>query len=500
MLTEEQRKAVETDERHAVVLAAAGSGKTTLLTHRIGHLVDKGVPPEAIMAITFTRNAAKELRLRLDAMGCRGVNTGTFHSLILRAMQSIGQTPHVLDEEDSGLIIDDCAEKIGLAVNGKYTKKSRGHYRKLIEAYRNGKAELEPIVSSYLSRLNINGDIDYQGILCKGIEILDMEDSPFRTVQYLLVDECQDNELLQWEFVLKMSKTAGVMAVGDVAQSLYAFRGATPQELERIPWPRFEMSETFRCPSNVVDLANRLPLESISMRSGKAPGVVAQGSIDFLSMVEVMSQAHDPESIGVLCRYNEQVSKYKQMLSDAGYPVSEVILPPRGALYRLIKFLANPGNVTARQRLRNEWGYAADIKPILWALSDMEPNVVYALTSNWVAGSGKTVGEVLDQLSCPRSLSAEYEYYRQFSNLTLKELEIEEADLTHDATSGISVMTIHGSKGLEWPAVIIPDLDTWPKSDPKPEDIRLFYVAMTRTMGDIAFLHQGESKLMELIK
>ncbi len=249
MLTPEQQEIVYCNHGRFKVLSAAGSGKTTILTARVSQICNNSIDPyeeaRGMLIITFTRRAGKELQKRLPDKVRELATVGTFHAVILKVMHDNGMDANVLSEDEADQLVDECCTKLGYRINGKYKKHSRLHYKKEIKAARLF-GEATPLSQMYESSLAINGDIDFDGILLAGIGMA--RRGLFNWVKHLFVDEAQDNEPLQWDFVEEIAKFASLVCVGDIGQSLYSFRGAIPEMFEKLDCPTLQMSESFRFP------------------------------------------------------------------------------------------------------------------------------------------------------------------------------------------------------------------------------------------------------------
>jgi len=152
MLTTEQEAAVATTCRHFIVKAGAGSGKTKVITHRVAELIDRGAYPGSIVVATFSRAAAAEMRERLGKLGSQ-VHVGTFHSVILRAMEDIGEKPAVLSAKEADNILEECCITAGVATQTK--KGVRWAKGGSLKKWRKSVDMREPsqVLSIYLSRL-----------------------------------------------------------------------------------------------------------------------------------------------------------------------------------------------------------------------------------------------------------------------------------------------------------------------------------------------------------
>lgn len=489
MLTTEQEAIVYSNLSHLKVLSAAGSGKTTVLTGRIEQLHQNGADPSSMLAITFTRRAGKELMHRLSP-SCQKATIGTFHSTILRVMQANGRNPNVLTEEEADALADECAKALGIMVGGKYKKHSRQYYKKEISKARNG-GPATPMSQMYQSKLAINGDIDFDGILLEGVRMVAKEE--FNWVKYLFVDEAQDNEPLQWAFVNAIARFADVMVVGDVGQSLYSFRGAVPEQFAAQGWPVYEMQESFRFPCNIGDISNRIGATPLCVFSRKpAVPVMIHKNRPIQELVKHILQFRDPSDVAILCRYNDQVEMVRADLIAAGISVVVPSIQWRGPLHDLLVYLSSTGSTTARQRSINSW---KDTRPKImqYVASTLSQQAASATVNEWLSYTDRTVTSVIRKINAPTSMIPEEAWItREYGNLTLDQYKAETSEQEWIAEGrGVSVGTVHWSKGGQWPEVIIPFLDQhkFPRHKETQEELRVLYVAITRVMDQLHLMH-----------
>lgn len=490
MLTPEQEAIVYTRNRLCKVLSAAGSGKTTVVTSRIEHLVRDGVDPASIMAITFTRRAGKELQERLSP-ACSKVVVGTFHSVILRVMQDNGMSPNVLSDEEADNLLDQCAAQMGWMVAKKYKSgKSRNKCRELVRSARLGTPSA--FADLYMSQLALNGDTDFDGILATGVSMA--REGLFDWVHYLFVDEAQDNEPLQWELVNEISGRSHTMAVGDTGQSLYSFRGAIPEYFEKLDWPELQMRQSWRFPSNIADIANSLeatPLQVVSEKPSVAVGVHKIDSIGHFATWLLENES--PEDVAILCRYNDEVESVRLDLQAAGVPVVVPSVRMNGPLHDLLMYLASPLSTTARDKIRS-WNGTRP-KLIEYIASTLSGHSCNSIVSNWLHGQ-QSVGDILrklaDDLDSYHNNELSY-LINEFGMLTPQQYKAEMSEPQWICEGrGVTVGTVHWSKGGEWPVVVLAYLDAgkWPRRE-SVEEKRVLYVAMTRTMDKLHVLHRG---------
>jgi len=371
-LNDQQYEAVTSGPGPALVLAGAGSGKTRTLTYRVAWLLDNGVEPESILLLTFTNKASREMIARVTALlpqETRAIWGGTFHSignrLLRRHVREIGFRPgfSIMDREDqedllaavvdsSGVdtrqVLFPTAEVLGdifsLAVNTDRTVE-----QVIVDKYR----KFHPITNQidflrkkYDDRKRAANVVDFDDLLMKTVQLL--ENNPGiaqfyqRHFQFILVDEYQDTNKLQSEFIdLLATHHQSVMVVGDDAQSIYSWRGANYQNIldfpKRYPDARVYRIETnYRSVPEIVALANASILGNSKQftktlrahRNGSdiKPGLVAlfdnnqQASFVAQRILELRDEGVDLNAMAVLYRAHFQSLEVQLALTRAGIP------------------------------------------------------------------------------------------------------------------------------------------------------------------------------------
>jgi DNA helicase-2/ATP-dependent DNA helicase PcrA len=280
-LNEAQRLAATAPDGFNLILAGPGSGKTRVITYRVAYLVARGVRPESIMLVTFTRRAAREMVSRLEGIiGPMAVKVwaGTFHHIgnrILRkSAKAVGYDPNftILDGEDQRDLIKLALEEAGLVGTGRYAPKPSAvqHLisfafnvkRPLAEliAHRHPEwlewtEQVEGAAAAYARRKRASNCMDYDDLLGLWWTLIsehpEQRDALGRTFRHLLVDEMQDTNIVQVELVEAIARAGegNLTAVGDDAQSIYKFRGAHYDNILRFP-DRNPGSRVFRLETN----------------------------------------------------------------------------------------------------------------------------------------------------------------------------------------------------------------------------------------------------------
>jgi len=293
-LNDVQREAVVNTEGPTLIVAGPGSGKTRVLTYRIAHLVNKGVSPFSILALTFTNKAAESMRLRIEKISgtdARSLFMGTFHSVFARILRveapRIGYPSNftIYDTEDSRSLIKTIIKERNL--DDKIYKPNQIQYRisacknALIfpEAYKEDadllaedrdarRPETVSIYAEYCNRCFKSGAMDFDDLLLKTYELLERFPEVLYKYQhkfkYVLIDEFQDTNQLQYEIVRRIADVfQNITVVGDDAQSIYGFRGATIDNILNFEkdFPElhvFKLEQNYRSTQNIVKAANEL--------------------------------------------------------------------------------------------------------------------------------------------------------------------------------------------------------------------------------------------------
>jgi DNA helicase-2/ATP-dependent DNA helicase PcrA len=293
-LNEVQREAVQATEGPVMVIAGAGSGKTRVLTYRVAYLVQKGIDPFHILALTFTNKAAREMKERIvKLVGAEASNVwmGTFHSVFARILRVEGHflgypsNFTIYDTDDSKRVIknllkeNNLDEKIyqpGYILNrissAKTSLLSAEEYSSNPEISEydttSGKPLTGKLYLQYQSRLRKASAMDFDDLLFNmNILLRDFPDVLYKYQQkfrYILVDEYQDTNFAQYLIIKKLAANdENICVVGDDAQSIYAFRGANIQNILnfRKDYPDhqvFKLEQNYRSTRTIVSAANHI--------------------------------------------------------------------------------------------------------------------------------------------------------------------------------------------------------------------------------------------------
>jgi superfamily I DNA/RNA helicase len=303
-LNPEQRAAATHEAGPMLVLAGAGSGKTRVITTRIAHLLERGTPPQAICAVTFTNKAAAEMRERVSALvknrdAASKLTIGTFHSLglaILHAERRALGMP-------GGFVIYDQADQLGAlreAMRGSKEYGDAGERRFDVKAIMarislaknafilpeqyeaTGPDEYdhatERLYPRYQAAMQACGAFDFDDLICTPVQLFARDPDAHRRwaarFQYVMVDEYQDTNRAQLELVRVLVANHGnLVVVGDDDQSIYSWRGADPTNIlrfaEMFPGARtVKLEQNYRSTKTVLDAANAV-IANNTKRHGK---------------------------------------------------------------------------------------------------------------------------------------------------------------------------------------------------------------------------------------
>jgi len=298
-LNKMQRQAVETTEGPLLVLAGAGSGKTRVLTHRIAYLIEeKDIFPSNILAITFTNKAAEEMKNRVASLigpgACR-MGRGTFHSICLRILRSHAEVINyksdftIYDVADQNTVVKNSMKQLDIDTKRLNPK----HVRNVISMAKNekiGPQKFEEIhggdfkfeqyiriYHSYQKTLKNNNAMDFDDLINKTIEILQLDEEVLKKYQkkfkYILIDEYQDTNFVQYLLAALLSGGHhNLCAVGDGDQSIYKFRGADIRNIYEFEKDFSEakiikLEQNYRSTQTILDAANHV----ISRNQGRKP-------------------------------------------------------------------------------------------------------------------------------------------------------------------------------------------------------------------------------------
>ncbi|HMR43679.1 MAG TPA: UvrD-helicase domain-containing protein, partial [Saprospiraceae bacterium] len=336
-LNEVQKQAVTTTEGPVLVVAGPGSGKTRVLTFRIAHLIEKGVAPWEILSLTFTNKAAREMTERIEkVVGTKANNVwaGTFHSvfakILRREADKIGYPTNftICDTADTKSVLtaiikemnldknvynpNQIRSRISSAKSNLITPKAYVERPDLMEEDRLAKRpNFFKIYENYVVRCRRSGAMDFDDLLYKLYELLQTNPGGVlekyrEKFRYVMVDEFQDTNFLQYAIIRKLvhfeNSPRNICVVGDDAQSIYAFRGATIQNIldfendfKNFDIKVFKLEQNYRSTEHIVRAANEL----ITYNRKQIPKTIwsAKGQGQKIQVIKGMSDAEEGKRV-----------------------------------------------------------------------------------------------------------------------------------------------------------------------------------------------------------
>ena len=591
-LNPQQVEAVTHGAGPLLVLAGAGSGKTRVIVHRIAWLVRQaGVPPETILAVTFTNKAAGEMRERVERMLGRsrdGAWIGTFHALCLRILRrdgariGIGPGFEVFDTDDQLALVrrilkseEDSGTGTPRAIRARISRAKNALESPQAYAKRAFTPEAKlaaRVYEEYEQALRASNAVDFDDLLVKTLELFDRCPELARAYSdrclHLLVDEYQDTNRPQYLLVRHLSATHGnVCVVGDEDQSIYRFRGAEIRNILEFeadhPGTRtIRLEQNYRSSATIIQAAGAV-ISNNMRRKGKnlwtdnpsgekielCRAIDDRGEAAWIArrIVELSREASH-EDVAVLYRTNAQSRQIEESLRSAAIPyrvVGSVQFYERREIKDLLAYLklaVNPADEVAFRRVVNtpSRGIGDSTLETIEQVARMHGDTLLAAATRamdqglvsgraakglhaflqivaelarraaqgQVAGLVEYVteavqydahlartfpGETEDRAENVRSLvSAAVEYVEETPDASLVGF-LDRLALVSDADEvgrgpGVTLMTIHCAKGLEYPVVFLVGLEEnlFPHtmSSGSDEDLeeerRLCYVALTR--------------------
>ena len=357
-LSDQQRAIVLAPEGPLLVTAGPGCGKTTIIAARIAYLaLVKGIDPASILAMAFTRVAAAQLRQRLEGLlgaQARQVEVSTFHALGLRVVQQwqeelgYGRRPLVVySQYEARLLLRETAREAGLDLKRITLPDLAAEIdrMRLDGCCGLDLGEARALVTDYEARLRRRGAVDFAAMLALPLRLFSSDASAIQlyrdAYRYVFTDELQDVAPAQYDLLRRIAERhRNVMAVGDLAQTLYAYRGAGAGVFRRLRQDFAELrertlDESFRSTGRIVAAANRLGGEldhAQPLRTANPDGpvvVVQQAADEHAEAIFVAGEIlrllqagliAGPGEVAVLYRTNAQAAELIVVLRQAGMP------------------------------------------------------------------------------------------------------------------------------------------------------------------------------------
>ena len=565
-LNTEQKEAAVHDLGPALVLAGPGSGKTRVLTHRIANLIDiDAAKPSQIMAITFTNKAAAELKSRVKALtGDNFPNwIGTFHSLCARILRIDGKNIgidtnyNIYDTDDSVALIKKIIEEkkipsarikpsavlttISSAKNElidfeEYSRYARGFFQENV-------AKIYPIYEHSLDKAN---SLDFADLICKTVELMENNESVLekynRVFNYVLVDEYQDTNRAQYILTSLLAKFhKNLFVVGDMAQSIYSWRGADYRNINNFKndYPAtkiYNLTKNYRSTKVIIEAAKELiknnrnnislDLWTDNIDGDKVQIFEAPTEKEEAKYVanKIKSSAIGFPEIVILYRTNAQSRSLEDEFVRQGIPyrlVGGIRFYGRKEIKDVLSFLRvvnNPQDSVSWSRIINipprgigpktfssieasefdlflikektdidykKWVENKNSMATLELLEDILEETQYLKYLEAQNEEREKILERIENIKELKSVAKEFPNIFEFlENVALVEAD----DESGDSADKVTLMTMHAAKGLEFKVVFIvgmeeglfPHIRSLEDAEQLEEERRLCYVGITR--------------------
>lgn len=508
-LNKNQKIAAETSDRICCVLAGPGTGKTLTITAKIIHLLEKGVSPKEIAALTFTQKAAIEMKQRVINNLRQEKNLpfiGTFHLLCLKLLREF------LSDREKHFQI--CTRTKQKEIISAIHKKNVDRIIEKITNFKNTNTPLDekilPIYEKYEEKKKELNLLDFDDLLLKTLELVNKKEIP-ALFSHIIIDEFQDINKIQYALIKGLLKENGYLTVfGDPDQAIYSFRGSEIELFLELPkdFPDLtliNLSLNYRSQKNIIEASNkfitantkRFSKKIESTREQKSPIILFEvedeyeeaktilreikqrlGATDFTELYKNKEETSCSfSSFAVLTRTNNQLKIIKDCLDKEGIPVKTIKKDTEHWTSKITKKLTD-AIVNYSDKLFTNMPLQSFIESsnLYEELSDTE---IFILSN--IAKTYKD-GKLIEQIQA---------LIDELTSLT-------PVDLFPENINAVSLLTLHSSKGLEFPVVFIAGFDeglipyTLTSDTDIEEERRLFYVGMTRAMDELILIHSRQ--------
>lgn len=510
VLNKYQRLATESTERYLCIIAGPGTGKTLTITERIIYLLNQGVNPEEIAALTFTQKAANEMRERVQKRIDKRETPfiGTFHLLCIRLLREF------LPEGERNFTI--CTKEMAVEVLSSLNIKTPEKTIEKISRFKNKIDDLDQnlveVYEKYEAKKRELNLLDFDDLIIRALKLTEKKVIP-PLYSYIIVDEFQDINRLQYDLIKGLLKREGSLAVfGDPDQAIYSFRGSEVDLFLNLPkdfkdLTLLNLSLNYRSQAAIINASNKF-ITANSKRFSKRieptreenskiillevndekeeARVVAReikariGATDFSELYSGEKEdCYTFSSFAVLARTNSQLMHVEQALSNEGIPIKKIQRNSDSSIKDFLRTLSETiSSDKVAKTLLKEIPLIDFLSSsgILERVSETERPLIENIAKYYHRGS------LIEQIQA---------FADEISGLT-------PLDLFPEKINAVSLLTLHGSKGLEFPVVFIIGFDegiipyTLVDDHDLEEERRLFYVGMTRAMNELILIHAKE--------
>ena len=569
-LNPEQRRAVCSLARKIAVKAGPGTGKTkTLVSHLCYLLENRRVSPSEITAVTFTNQAAGELRERIaretgKKQAVRRMQIGTFHALCLDFLKQQGEVFSLAGEEELA--------KLAAEVSGESSRKKVREFLEQVSRRKAGmdtenmqetelaaaaeNSQWEQAYAGYEAAKQERGLYDFDDLLLKTIEKIESGNVPAgwkKRFHYLLVDEFQDINPVQYRLIELWSRQGReLFVIGDPDQSIYGFRGADATCFKRLKKDNcdlelIELKENYRSTPQVLSAASavipragilhanspdNVPVRVVHAGSPMGEAIFIAKEINRLAGGIGMLEAHQAAweqdgrkirgfgDIAVLCRTHHQAELVEKCLIKEGIPYivagrEDFLKDPavQGSIH-FFHYIEDPENLAAAESCAEElwqleWNTVTE--EIIRSTAEKfrplyEKKKPQKVLEEWMKEMKLEGNPAMEKLSRMTVFHSSMKEMLEALLLGV-ESDLKRCGGKKYTSEAVTLMTLHGSKGLEFPAVFIYGAEKGSipyESEKHPSDVeeerRLFYVGITRAKEELLITTSGEmSEFLESV-
>jgi len=510
-LDKEQLEAVMDIEGPSVIYAGPGSGKSRCLAYRVCNLIDQGVADESIMAVTFTNKAVDVIDSRLKTILGRnhGCVVGTFHSIAARILRRYGDLiglPQNFTIYDSGESF-----KLLTEINGALAGKALESLQKSSNTMTPFDPEVMEVCDEFRRRMKLHKAVDFNGLVSEANKLLSRHDiTALLGIDYIMVDEAHDMNPAQMEF-LRLMRTENVCLIGDINQSIYAFRDATPgimgSFLGSNPGRTHYLKNNYRSGEGIVNISDKLIANNAS--NIQVSHIPADNSESKIKKISFGTSEEEAEYIGASIK---RLGKSTAVLFRVHGIEFEIIekLASLGIEYKtasgtsLIKTTDFLDTSAYMRLLYNPYDYMAFIRAVSSGANGIGkitiPEVANVMAQGYSVFEVKHPRMVKFQESLAKIANLPWvdqihdvlKLLRSKNNLVYLQTHLLGYTSLHEFVESnsapdsdcVSLMTIHQSKGMEFDNVFVIGLEDGMlphyRAMDMEEERRLLYVAMTR--------------------
>lgn len=542
-----QQAAVLTTEPRVLVVATPGSGKTRTLAARFLHMRnDRNVPTQEIALLTFTRFAANEMVARIGTKNAGAAFIGTFHSFALRIIEHWGtvtswepQYLTILDEEESRLEEREVLTDLGIInASGQWYRFTQRDWEKFKADLRDN--ENLPIdgrnlpmfeaLRAFKGRLQALNTLTYDSIISEARILIrhPVYGAEIRNrYRHILVDEAQDTDSQQWGLLRDLQPQTTYL-VGDLDQSIYGWRGARNDLFKEYAQGSsvYQLPNSYRFGFNIGDAASKLirhnedridiAIQAIAGNQGHVETIHNAAYGDVGAMVREELKTRQPQDVAILARKWDTLENIADNLKSMGLPFTicggkdDITKTAEFRVVRgYLRLSVNPQDRRAFMAIAAAEHFSTDRiwdirkKAAVDGISLMQASgveipptfqeIARMVPAKDPAGQYDRALSYLHDMSYREAIVDNRELVRTLALQSIQDRMSETGDT-------VTLSTVHGAKGLEWPTVYLVGLNS--KTFPSPRSIRegrmgeerrLAYVAMTRAEEKLVLVHQADT-------